>query len=173
MARRVTKFQQKPEDFINTRRVGIMILNAMRSFSKDILTDFRSTADFWVHQPQFKASYKYKGGDILLEVMTFGNALGTKYWKMANEGTTRRRVIFNPLYIPKTSFPGRIGNNTIGRYTTQTDDPKTSKIIGVYRTYRWNNGIRARKWTKLILDTYEPIFPYIIQDAINRGLAKK
>jgi hypothetical protein len=173
----------------SSARVRAMVLNELKFQGKMIRDTMRLTTEHWEHKPDFAYVIRYKGGDPLLQIGLSGTSKYNLIWKHVNDGTTRRRVIFHRDYVPKTSYPGNIGNNTAGAYTKTIKEAgkfrgmnfsKDSKIQGYSDTYL--NGIRPRHWVTdpdnpseegVINQMHEELFSEAIQDAIRRGMIPK
>lgn len=161
-----------PKDYLSSKRVRAMILNAMKQEGSEMVMDLNSTTEYWVHKPHFVKHISYKGGDIILSAGVSGSNRANKYWNYVDKGTTRRYVIFHPFYSPKTQVPGQFYSNTPGAYTKNIKgNPADSKIQGV--SNKALSGIRARNWTALLRREHKMTFARKITEAIRRGLEPK
>ena len=173
----------------SSARVRALVLNTLKEYGKRVRDEMRLSTEYWEHKPDFAYEIRYKGGDPLLRIGLVGSSKYNQIWRYVNNGTTKRRVIFHKDYVPKTSYPGFLGNNTPGQYTKVTYEEgkfagmnygKDSKIQGMSSYYL--KGIRPRHWVTdpahpeeegQINQMYEELFSEAIQYAIEKGLQPK
>jgi hypothetical protein len=154
-----------PKDYLSSQRMRAMILNAMLKEGDSMVRDLNSTTENWVHKPHFVKNIRYAGGDIILSAGLEGTAISNKYWNYVDKGTSRRYVVFNPQYQPKSQYPGSFYTNTAGSHTGK------DKIVG--KTFTAQRGIRARNWTNLLRQKHRTPFAKAIVEAIQKGLQPK
>lgn len=170
-------YPKETKDLFHSARIRAMVLNAMKQEAKLAKKDFESTTEHWIHKPQFTTTLKYKGGDVIMKVGLSGTSISNKRWQMVNDGTMRRYVMFDPLYTPKTQFPGSFGTNVPGFPVPSNgsqmgpDGRLHWKIVG--RSNRALKGIRPRRWTILAKEYHKIPFKIAIDNAIRRGLRSK
>ncbi len=152
---------------MDSKRVQMMVLNAMKWQGRVLRDEMLLTTQYWKHKVEFAYTMRYRGGDIRLFVGPISSTQGAKIWSYLNDGTSSISVIFNPKYKQKTSYPGEIGNNTPGEYTLPHQ-----RIIG-RRMFPTSRGIRARNWTGLLTQRYGSSYTSLIKAAITVGLRPK
>lgn len=135
---------------------------AAKEIQKDMLDDFKRTTKTWKHKPAFstKVDYGVAVGGVRIQVATddpiYGYVdLGTKphIIKPKKKGYPLK---FQTGGQPKTepevilSVPGKVGNNT-------------ARAMIVHHP-----GTKARKFTKVIANSYKPEFSRRIKNALGR-----
>jgi hypothetical protein len=157
-----------PKNLFDSKRVQMMVINAMKAQAKLIINrDFKSTTQYWKHRVEFGYQMKFQGGDVRLFMGPTGSSRGARIWKNINDGTANIGVIFNPFYVQKTAYPGSLRTNTSGYLTLPHQ-----RIVGK-KPMPTPPGIRAREWTRLIVQDNKYTFAEAIVDAIKRGMRPK
>lgn len=170
-------YPKATKDLFHSARVRAMVLNAMKTDAKAIKDLFELTTQYWIHKPTFTITMKYKGGEPILKIGLGGSNISNKRWQMVNDGTTRRYVLFDPMYVPKTKYPGEFGTNVPGFPVPSNgaqmgpDGKLHWKIVG--RSRRALPGIKPRLWTQIAAGRYKSAFKKDIDNAIRRGLNPK
>jgi hypothetical protein len=157
----------KDKRILDSRRVQMMVLNAVKEMSKVIKMELNMTTEYWKHRVEFGHKIYYKGGDIRLFVGPIGSRRGAVIWRNINNGTSSIDVEFSKEYVAKTKYPGSIGTNIPGSHTLP------SQKIYRKRLFPMPPGIRPRLWTHIISREYGKWYRDAIQHAITKGLTPK
>lgn len=171
---RVTGIRYPEKSHFDSRRVQMMVINAMKKQGDQMKKELESTTSYWEHKPIFNYKMHWRGGSVYIKMVMEGSQTSMRYWHYVNEGTMWRRVVFHPLYIAKSRVPGSFFSNRAGLYTktirTANGFASDSKIQRI--SQKRLHGIRARNWSVLLTKKHKRPFAQDIKNAIERGLNK-
>jgi hypothetical protein len=114
--------------------------------------DLSNTVEHWRHMDggDFKFTYKYKGGDYIIEV------LAQDYiFALVDEGTSYRRAKMHPKFVPKSTF--RTLQSQPGAYPDPVERGSHLRLPG----------IKGRYFMRELKDKYDPLIWEMLEDALG------
>jgi hypothetical protein len=156
----IVSFKKEP---FSSNKVRARVLNEMKRQAKIAKAYMALTVEHWNDPPTFTDKILYAKASPVLIVFpdpSTGSWEGAQHWNEVNDGTDIRYVRMSSDFVPKTLYPGALGNNT----------PGEGGPVGISATGL--PGIRARHWDDLIQQEMKNDFTLSIGQAIKEGLEK-
>jgi len=137
---------------IRTKHVEGVILGQVSKYGRAMKSDFEALVSTWRHNPGFKMTIGYKGGDLFASVTTEDPIFG-----YLNDGTGVRYATMTDDFIPKTT-PGALSSGS-GQGGVQYVNRKIPRP-----------GIEARHFTTQMRERYERAFIQDVENEIMNAL---
>lgn len=147
----------KPKTTLKQDAFRVELLAGLRKSGKKLESQFQRTTQTWQgNRPTFIPEIKLSASQGTLNLALTGNKEGVNKWFWLNDGTRVRRAVMSRDWKSK-SVPGVLD---VGR--------GRGRMVFVSKKIKLP-GIKARKWSKIILKTFRPMFKAEMQVAMERG----
>jgi hypothetical protein len=138
---------------IRTQRLNGLLVNVVSKYGRAMKSDFEALVSTWQHNPGFKMTVGYRGGDLFASVVTSDDI-----FRYLDEGTGVRYATMRTDFVAKTT-PGALSSG-------KGANPKPRYISRMMP----RPGIQARNFSVQMRQRYEKTFNEDIKNTIMAEL---